>query len=84
MVYIFRFGSADQSFVGSFVVFVKRVKKDRRFHVNKEKTSSSLMKSLFTPAGNVANNKITMFRYDSLVEKSSGIFGEIINVGLSL
>jgi len=53
--------------VGSFVVFVKRVKKGRRFHVNKEKTSSSLMKSLFTPAGNVANNKITMSRYDSLV-----------------
>ena len=66
--------------MGSFVVFLKRVKKARRFHVNNEKTSS--YKKRFSPTRNVANNKISVvFRY-SQVEKSTGSFGEIINVGL--
>ena len=68
--------------MGSFVVFVKRVKQTRRFRVYNEDTRS--YENRFAPAENVANNKISvMFRY-SLVEKSTGIFGGIINVGLDV
>ena len=68
--------------MGPFVFFVKRVKQTRRFHVYNEVTRS--YENRFTPAENVANNKVSvMFRY-SLVEKSTGIFGEIINVGLDV
>jgi len=81
VVYIFRYWrcGTELSFVGSFVVFVKGVKQARRFHVNNENTTS--YENRFTSAGNAADGKISvMFEYN-LEEKSTWIFGGIINVG---